>query len=96
MSEGELYTISGDILQSDANVVIGAYVNTLRDFEYYNLFSGELDDLKIYKTALSTSEITEIYENYLQENSLQDILGVLETTNISSTLAHAFKTPFPK
>ncbi|MBA4718847.1 MAG: LamG domain-containing protein [Nitrosopumilus sp.] len=98
MSEGQLdYAVSGDIAQSDADIVIGAYVNTLRGSpESSNLFSGMLDDVVIYKTALSQLEIQEIYNNYMLDYTLHtvnvptvELLNLdVPVHNVTSTLVH--------
>src|SRR6185437_91417 len=52
------------LLSSKSDVVIGAYVNGIRD-NTNNLFSGLTNGIKLYATALTPSQISALYENDL-------------------------------
>ncbi len=60
--EGEVSPVSAEIAEKDSNLIIGAYFNTLRSkITLSNHFSGIIDDVLVYKEALSDAEINQIY-----------------------------------
>ncbi|PJC50230.1 MAG: hypothetical protein CO032_05900, partial [Nitrosopumilales archaeon CG_4_9_14_0_2_um_filter_34_16] len=64
--DGEVSPVSADVAENDSDVIIGAYLNTLRSkVSLSNHFSGTIDDVLIYKEALSSTQINEIYSTYL-------------------------------
>jgi len=64
--EGEVSPVSAEIAGNDSDLIIGAYLNTNRnDATLSNHFSGTIDDVLIYKDALSKNQINEIYSGYV-------------------------------
>src|SRR6267143_1358940 len=59
---GDLTTKTVDTISSNADIVIGAYLNTVRSTSS-NLFSGSIQDVKLYDSLLSPSQIANLYEN---------------------------------
>ncbi len=64
---GHLETKKIDSLSSNADVVVGAYYNSLRD-KTNNLFSGSLQYIKIIDHLLSDSQIQELYHQNIPSN----------------------------
>ncbi|HMK33167.1 MAG TPA: LamG domain-containing protein, partial [Nitrosopumilaceae archaeon] len=65
---GNLATKNVDTISSDADVVVGASLNSVRGTTY-NLFSGSLEDAKIYDSLLSDSQISELYHQSIHSNN---------------------------
>ena len=64
--EGEVSSVSAEVAENDSDLIIGAYLNTLRSkVTLSNHFSGVIDDVLVYKEALSKAEINEIYSSYI-------------------------------
>ncbi|MEX1148782.1 MAG: LamG domain-containing protein, partial [Nitrosopumilus sp.] len=64
--EGEMSPVLAEIAENDSDLIIGAYLNTLRSkISLSNHFSGTIDDVLIYKEALSSAQINEIHSTYL-------------------------------
>ena len=64
--EGEVSPVSAEIAENESDLIIGAYLNTLRSkVTLSNHFSGAIDDVLIYKEALSQAQINEIYTGYV-------------------------------
>jgi hypothetical protein len=57
---GKLTTKTVDNLSSNADIIIGAYFNTVRETSN-NLFSGSIEDVKLYDSLLTSSEIHQLY-----------------------------------
>jgi len=84
---GKLVTTTVDNLSSEEDIVIGAYINTLRDgSKPHNKFSGEIDDVLLYDSLLDESIIQQIYnenaDSYsyqYEEMSFEEILESLDT-----------------
>ncbi len=55
-------SVKGDITSYDTPVQIGAYPNLPKTSNY--CFGGKIDEVKIYKRALSEEEITDLYNEY--------------------------------
>ena len=70
--EGEMSPISAEIAESDSDLIIGAYLNTLRGTATLsNHFSGTVEDVLIYKDALSQAQINEIYLEMIDPSGLE-------------------------
>ena len=65
---GQLETKNVYSLSSNADVVVGAYYNSLRG-KTNNLFSGSLQDIKIMDYLLSDSQIQELYNQSIPSNN---------------------------
>ncbi|EGP94726.1 Putative copper-binding protein, plastocyanin/azurin family protein [Nitrosarchaeum koreense MY1] len=66
ISEGDVIPIPAEIAVNESDLIIGAYLNTLRSrITLSNHFSGVIDDVLIYKKALSQAQINDIYTGYL-------------------------------
>ncbi len=65
---GKLETKTVNTISSNADIVIGAYLNSVRG-NPYNLFSGSLEDAKIYDSLLSDSQISELYHQNIHSNN---------------------------
>src|SRR5256885_7356841 len=83
---GQLTTKTVDQISSDADIVIGAYLNTLRGAAS-NQFSGSIQNVKLYDSLLSPSQIVQLYSsNALSGNSniLPNIVPI-NSTNLNTT-----------
>ena len=59
---GKLTTTTVGSIKSDSEIVIGAYIAKYRnDYDIKNLFSGLIDEVKLYGSLLDESKISEIY-----------------------------------
>jgi len=82
ISEGEIQLASSEIAGNNSDLIIGAYLNTIRGtVSQSNHFAGTIDDVLIYKEALPESQIDEMYEEYLLslDNSLVDAITFSDT-----------------
>src|SRR6267143_580702 len=93
---GGLTTKTVDTISSDADIIIGAYLNTVRSTSS-NLFSGSIQDVKLYDSLLSPSQIANLYEN--NEHAHLDIntipINATFSDNIKITddvIAHLYST----
>jgi hypothetical protein len=64
VDSGKLNIKKAEIARSEEDVIVGAYVSTLREsVDKLNIFSGIIDDVKIYDDeALTGGQIYEIYQ----------------------------------
>lgn len=63
---GKLKTRTVDSIESDSDIIIGAYISTIRDeYKVFNQFSGQIDNVLLFDTNLSKMQINEIYEQGL-------------------------------
>src|SRR5437867_4621407 len=68
--DGKLTTKTVDSISSNADIVIGAYYNTIRNVPQ-NEFSGLIKDVNLYDSLLNPSQIQRIYEqNNIRLNSI--------------------------
>jgi hypothetical protein len=65
---GKLETKTVGTISSNADIVIGASLNNVRG-NTYNLFSGSLEDAKIYASLLSDSQISQLYHQNIHSNN---------------------------
>ncbi|TLX84862.1 MAG: LamG domain-containing protein, partial [Thaumarchaeota archaeon] len=91
---GTLTTKTVDSLSSNADIIIGAYLNTLRGTST-NQFSGLIKDVKLYDSLLSPSQISQLYEqnnmganattsNFSLNNStLADQVSMIDAINLA-------------
>ncbi|RDJ32095.1 MAG: hypothetical protein DWQ17_03640, partial [Crenarchaeota archaeon] len=69
---GLLEIVDAKIASTDSDVVVGAYVDITREKpSIKNKFSGFIDDVLIYKEALSQEQIQEIFDDYTKT----DVIG---------------------
>jgi len=96
---GGLTTKTVDTISSNADIIIGAYLNTLRSTPS-NLFSGSIQDVKLYDSLLSPSQIANLYENNIHAhlsintipiNSLSDNIKITDgvTAHLNSIPTNA-------
>ena len=72
--DGEVSTASAEIAENDSDLIIGAYLNSHRnDVTLSNHFSGLIDDVLVYKDALSQAQINEIYSGYVTPSVQNEI-----------------------
>ncbi|MCV0393730.1 MAG: hypothetical protein K5790_10650, partial [Nitrosopumilus sp.] len=65
--DGELSPVSAKIAENNSDLIIGAYLNTLRSkISLSNHFSGTIDDVLVYKDALSQAQINDLYARYVE------------------------------
>jgi len=90
VSAGEIQTVSADVAESDSDVVIGAYISSVRDDgNMANFFAGNIHDVMIYKEALSESEIQEIYSDYMISYAIQEANAISTTLNATDVTTTA-------
>ena len=63
---GDLTTTKLNNLTSDSDIVIGAYVNPVRE-NVSNQFNGLVDSVKLYDTPLQPPQVAEIFNEYKQK-----------------------------
>ncbi|MDE1845471.1 MAG: hypothetical protein KGI10_09125, partial [Thaumarchaeota archaeon] len=83
---GKIINQTVGTLSSNSDVVIGAYLNTLRT-QSSNLFSGSIQDVKLYGSPLEPSQIMKLYDTnplVQQPNTLPNSL-VLEPNSLNAT-----------
>ena len=69
--DGKLSPVSAEIAENESDLIIGAYLNSHRnDITLSNHFSGSIDDVLIYKDALSEAQINDIYSGYVTTSCL--------------------------
>ena len=89
VSGDKLQITSSDVLATDSDLVIGAYISTVRDeSQLSNHFSGSIDDVLIYKEILSESQIQELYVEFIDQFYVEPELELSVTQNVTSTLSH--------
>jgi len=82
ISGGKINLVSADVVGSESDVVIGAYVETKRgEYKITKRFSGEIDKVTIYKTALTEDEI---YEMFSGSSAVTEESKADESASISS------------
>jgi hypothetical protein len=84
---GKLETKTVDNLSSNADVIIGAYVNTLRGHST-NEFSGSIQSVKLYDSLLSPEQIAHLGSVNNSPLNLNSLLPGQKTTN--STLSFQY------
>ena len=85
--DGEMSPISAEIAENNSDLIIGAYVSTLRDqFSLSNHFSGTIDDVLIHKEALSEKQINEIYSGYVNPGTQNEIPFESQLLSFTDTL----------
>ena len=76
-------------MENNLDLIIGAFLDTFRDnISLSNHFSGVIDDVLVYKEALSEDEIGQIYAGYVtpSENNKvpfeDDLLSFTDTVTV--------------
>jgi hypothetical protein len=91
---GQLTTKTVDKISSNADIVIGAYLNTVRG-NPSNQFSGLIKNVNLYDTVLSQSQIDQLSNNIpsshksmnsISNPTLSDQIGFADTVTIRSSL----------
>ncbi|MHA2277749.1 MAG: LamG-like jellyroll fold domain-containing protein, partial [Candidatus Kariarchaeaceae archaeon] len=92
VSGDKLQLTTSDIMTTDSDLVIGAYISNSRgETTLSNHFSGSIDEILIYKEILNELQIDEIYSEFVEqlqfelENPPQIPIKI---QNITSTLDH--------
>ncbi|MFB5597754.1 MAG: LamG-like jellyroll fold domain-containing protein, partial [Nitrosopumilaceae archaeon] len=68
IQDGKIEITPANVAATKTDVVIGAYVdNTRGELQTSNRFSGFIDDVLIYREALTEDQIIEIYNDYLTD-----------------------------
>ena len=81
------------LLSSNSDVVIGAYVNGIRD-NTNNLFSGSIQDVKLYGSLLSSYQINQLYLSDKQFSPVaENSLPSLATNSTVTAQAHTSSLP---
>src|SRR3990170_8395429 len=92
ISGDKLQLTTSDVMVSDSDLVLGAYLSTTRgESKLSKHFSGLIDEVFIYKEALTESQIQEIYSHFIEqlEPKLEPVLLLpIELQNTTSTLSH--------
>jgi len=74
ISEGEIKTASSEVEGNNSDLIIGAYLNTIRgNISLSNHFAGIIDDVLIYKEALSEAQLDEMYAEYTSPDGIKHI-----------------------
>src|SRR3989337_1969279 len=91
-SGDKLQLTTSDVMVSDSDLVLGAYLSTTRgESKLSNHFSGLIDEILIYKEVLNESQIQEIYLEFIKQLELEldtNLSLSLELHNVTSTLSH--------
>src|SRR3990170_2304675 len=92
ISGDKLQLTTSDVMVSDSDLVLGAYLSTTRgESKLSKHFSGLIDEVFIYKEALTELQIQEIYSHFIEqlEPKLEPVLLLpIELQNTTSTLSH--------
>ena len=92
VSGNQIQLTTFDIMTTNSDLVIGAYISTSRgETTLSNHFSGSIDDILIYKEILNESQIHEIYSEFVEQLQLEleiSLLIPIKIQNITSTLNH--------
>src|SRR3990170_1546396 len=92
ISGDKLQLTTSDVMVSDSDLVLGAYLSTTRgESKLSKHFSGLIDEVFIYKEALTESQIQEIYSHFIEQLEPKLELALLlpiELQNTTSTLSH--------
>ncbi|HYL66466.1 MAG TPA: LamG-like jellyroll fold domain-containing protein, partial [Nitrosopumilaceae archaeon] len=83
---GQLTTKTIDSLSSNADIVIGAYLNTLRGTPS-NKFSGSIESVNLYNSTLSQSQIAQLYDTNVLSGITKSILENSTNSNSTSTMS---------
>jgi len=87
ISEGEMGIISAEVAENDSDLIVGAYLNTLRGkISLSNHFSGVINDVLVYKGVLSESELHKIYLGYIEPETQTYIPFVTEFLSFSDSV----------
>src|SRR3989337_2109382 len=71
-SGDKLQLTTSDVMVSDSDLVLGAYLSTTRgESKLSNHFSGLIDEILIYKEVLNESQIQEIYLEFIKQLELE-------------------------
>ncbi|MGQ0605987.1 MAG: LamG-like jellyroll fold domain-containing protein, partial [Candidatus Nitrosotenuis sp.] len=91
ITQGKSALVPSEIADSDSNIVIGAYMSTLRkETTLTNQFSGIIDEPQFFDSALDQSKIKAIYhQRFLDEFSIHLYELVSMTDELSTTSAVA-------
>jgi len=93
VSGDQIQLTTSDIMTTNSDLVIGAYISTSRgETTLSNHFSGSIDDILIYKEILNESQIHEIYSEFVEQLQLEleiSLLVPIKIQNITSTLNHS-------
>ncbi|MEM2160764.1 MAG: LamG-like jellyroll fold domain-containing protein, partial [Candidatus Nitrosotenuis sp.] len=93
ITEGRSILVPGEIADTDSNIVIGAYLSTLRsEPKLSNQFSGIIDEPQFFDVALDQSQIKAIYHQKIHEESS---IQLDELVPIADELNTAFETVTP-
>ena len=88
----KLQLTTSDVMVSDSDLILGAYLSTTRGESILSkYFSGLIDKVFIYKEVLTDSQIQEIYSNFIEQITPKLELALLlpiELQNTTSTLSH--------
>ncbi|MGI0077104.1 MAG: LamG domain-containing protein, partial [Nitrosopumilaceae archaeon] len=88
----KLQLTTSDVMVSDSDLILGAYLSTTRgESKLSKYFSGLIDEVFIYKEALTESRIREIYSQFIGqlEPRLEPVIPLpIESQNTTSTLSH--------
>ncbi|MEX2059684.1 MAG: LamG domain-containing protein, partial [Nitrosopumilaceae archaeon] len=92
ISGDKLQLTTSDVMVSDSDLILGAYLSTTRgESKLSKYFSGLIDEVFIYKEALTESQIQEIYSHFIEQLEPKLELALLlpiELQNTTSTLSH--------
>ncbi|HEV2192917.1 MAG TPA: LamG-like jellyroll fold domain-containing protein [Nitrosopumilaceae archaeon] len=97
---GQLTTKTVDQISSNADIVIGAYLNTLRGSPS-NQFSGLIKNVNLYDTVLSQLQIAQLYNipsshqsttSKISNPTLSDQIGFTDAVTVSLSLLNATST----
>ncbi|MCV0431896.1 LamG domain-containing protein, partial [Nitrosopumilus sp.] len=70
--DGEMSPTSAEIAENDSDLIIGAYLSTLRSkVALSNHFSGTINDVLVYKDALSQAQINQIYSEMTNHSGIE-------------------------
>src|SRR3972149_9853884 len=91
-SGDKLQLTTSDVMVSDSDLILGAYLSTTRgESKLSKHFSGLIDEVFIYKEAFTESQIQGIYSQFIEqlEPELEPVLLLpIEFQNTTSTLSH--------
>ena len=81
---GKLATKTVNQISSDSDIVIGAYLNTLRG-KASNEFSGSIENVNLYDSVLDQSQIANLYDNNILSGKVDATITSLPAVTNSTT-----------
>jgi len=92
--EGMLELTTPEVMTSDSQLVIGAYMSTTRgEVKLSNYFSGKIEDIAIYKEAFDDAQIQKTFEDSILAYYDSLVHDITESANVTSAPVELIADP---